>query len=301
MKAWLNHSLHSLCTALDRLARAPLASLFTILVMGVSLSLPAGLYLILANLQRAAGLIHTDTEMSLFLKPEVTAEEARKLAAQLGQRPGLARVRFVHRDEALQQLEAAGLQGVAAGLPDNPLPHTLVLVPRATETVALESLATELRKLPQVEGINLDTDWVRRLAALMDLGRDVVLMLAVLLGLALAAITGNTIRLQIYAQRDEIEVARLIGATDRFIRRPFLYFGALQGLAGGIAAWLLLGLATLRLQESVARLAASYGSQYAIHGLTWQEGALLIAVSTVLGLAGAYFAVGYTLRSLRIP
>lgn len=301
MSAWVDHNLHSLRVAVKRLTDAPLASLFTVLVIAVALSLPAGLYLLLANVQRLAGDAPTEAEISLFLKAEVGAEQGRKLAATLATRPEVQSVRFIDRDEALTQLTAAGLGEVAASLPANPLPHTLVVIARDPAPASLERLREALAKLPEVERVNLDTDWARRLAALLDLGRDIVGMLAILLGLALAAITGNTIRLQIYAQRDEIEVARLIGATDRFIRRPFLYFGAIQGLAGGLAAWLLLAAAALLLQDSVARLAASYGTTFHISGLTGPESAALLGASTLLGLVGAYFAVGYTLRGLDTP
>lgn len=301
MSAWVDHNLHSLRVALKRLTDAPLASLFTVLVIAVALSLPAGLYLLLTNVQRLAGDAPTETEISLFLKAEVGLEQGRKLAATLATRPDVRSVRFIDRDAALARLAAAGLGEVAAGLPANPLPHTLIVIAHDPDPTSLERLREAFSRLPEVERVQLDTDWARRLAALLDLGRDLVAMLAILLGLALAAITANTIRLQIYAQRDEIEVARLIGATDRFIRRPFLYFGALQGLAGGLAAWLLLALAALLVQDSVARLAASYGTVLRISGLTPPEVAALLGASTLLGLAGAYFAVGYTLRGLERP
>lgn len=300
MRAWLIHNLHSLRTAFDRLTGTPLASLFTILVIGVALSLPTGLYLVLANLQKVSGVVDTDTEISLFLKLDTSAEQARTLSNTLQKRADIRAVRLIDREEGLRQLQASGLGDIAAGLPSNPLPHTLLVTPRELGSAELEGLATELAKLQQVDRVSLDAEWARRLSALMGLGRDVVVMLAVLLGLALAAITGNTIRLQIYAQRDEIEVARLIGATDRFIRRSFLYFGAIQGLCGGIAAWLLISIAALLMQDSVSQLAASYGSSFLIAGLTWQESGMLLATSTLLGLLGAYLAVGHTLRSLNI-
>jgi cell division transport system permease protein len=301
MRAWLTHNLHSLRTAFDRLISTPLASLFTILVIGVALSLPTGLYLALANLQKVSGVVDTATEITLFLKLDTRLEQAHALAKDLQRRSDIGAVRFIDREEALRQLQDSGLGDIAAGLPGNPLPHTLLVTPDKQGAAELEGLASELAQLPQVDRVNMDAEWSRRLSALMGLGRDVVVMLAVLLGLALAAITGNTIRLQIYAQRDEIEVARLIGATDRFIRRSFLYFGAIQGLLGGIAAWLLIRIAALLMQNSVSQLAASYGTSFIIAGLTWQESGILLAASTLLGLMGAYLAVGHTMRSLNIP
>lgn len=301
MRAWLAHNLHSLRTALDRLTATPLASLFTILVIGIALSLPAGLYLALANLQKVAGVVDTDPQLTLFLKFDISSDQAQALANTLRKRADIRNVRFIDREDGLRQLKESGLGDIVAGLPSNPLPHALLVIPRAQEKAALERLAAELTNLPQVDRVNLDTEWTQRLSALMSLGRDFVVMLAVLLGLALATITGNTIRLQIYANRDEIEVARLIGATDRFIRRSFLYFGAIQGLLGGLAAWLLTTVAVISLQDSVSQLAASYGASFLIAGLSWQEIGMLLSSSTLLGLLGAYLAVGHTLRSLNIP
>lgn len=301
MRAWLAHNLHSLRTALDRLAATPLASLFTILVIGIALSLPTGLYLALANLQKVAGVVDTDPQVTLFLKFDINSDQAQGLANTLQKRADIRNVRFIDREDGLRQLKESGLGDIAAGLPSNPLPHALLVIPRTQEKAALEHLAAELANLPQVDWVNLDAEWTQRLSALVGLGRDFVVMLAVLLGLALATITGNTIRLQIYANRDEIEVARLIGATDRFIRRSFLYFGAIQGLLGGLAAWLLTTVAVISLQDSVSRLATSYGASFLIAGLSWQETGMLLSSSTLLGLLGAYLAVGHTLRSLNIP
>jgi len=144
----------------------------------------------------------------------------------------------------------------------------------------------------------MDTEWIKRLSALMDLGRDLVFMLSVLLGLALAAITANTIRLQIYAQRDEIEVARLIGATDRFVRRPFLYFGGIQGLAGGVTGGALVALGTRLLERSVEQVATAYGAEFVLSGLDLPTLLALLALSTALGWLGAYFSVGQALRQV---
>jgi cell division transport system permease protein len=242
MKAWLAHHLHSLKIAAQRFSDAPVASLFTVLVIGVAVALPGGLYLVLDNLDRAAGGIKPQAEITVFLKPDQGESQAKALAKELTGQTDIASVLFVSKTEGVLKLESAGLSDIAAGLPDNPLPHALVVSPGDTSPQALDALGGRLRQLPGVERVLMDTDWIKRLAALMGLGHDLVFMLAVMLGLALAAITANTIRLQIYAQRDEIEVARLIGATDRFIRRPFLYFGGIQGLAGGLTGGILVTL-----------------------------------------------------------
>jgi cell division transport system permease protein len=295
MRAWLAHHLHSLKIAAEQFRAAPVATLFTVLVIGVAVSLPAGLYVLLANLERAAGGVKPQAEVTVFFK-EVDEAKARALAASLKKRSEMAEVHFVSKADGIKRLEAAGLAEVAAGLPENPLPHTLVLTPKDTTPAALEALAEQFRANPDIERVLVDTDWIKRLAALMQLGRDLVGMLIVVLGVALAAITANTIRLQIYAQKDEIEVARLIGATDRFIRRPFLYFGGIQGLVGGVTGWLLVLAGGLMLETSVAQVAAAYGSQFHLAALSLPEAALLLLLSTVLGWLGAYFAVGRALR-----
>jgi cell division transport system permease protein len=298
MKAWLAHHLHSLKIAAQRFRDAPLASLFTILVIGVAVAMPAGLYLLLDNLDRAAGGIKPQAEITVFLKADLREAQGRALAGSLAKQAEVASVRFVSKTEGVHKLEAAGLSGIAAGLPDNPLPHALVVTPKDTSAPALEALGGSLRQLEGAERVLMDTDWIKRLAALMGLGHDLVFMLAIVLGLALAAITANTIRLQIYAQRDEIEVARLIGATDRFIRRPFLYFGGIQGLAGGVAGGLLVSLGAYLLDASVERVAAAYGATYALAGLSAVDLLLMVGLSAILGWLGAYFAVGQALRQV---
>lgn len=301
MNAWLTHHAHSLRIALERFRHAPFATLFTVLVIGIAITLPAGLYLVLDNVKQAAAGIEPRAEINVFLRIEVPETEARQLAETVRNWPEVAAARFVSRDEALQRLQKLGLGEITAGLPANPLPHAVAVTARDSDPSALEGLAARLRQQKTVGEISLDGEWARRLNALLGLGGQAVWLLAGLLGLALAAITGNTIRLQIYAQRDEIEVARLIGATDRFIRRPFLYFGGLQGLFGGLAAWGLTALMLTLLQGSVSRLAEAYGSHFILSGLGLLDVAALLAASSLLGLFGAWVAVIHTQRSLDIP
>lgn len=298
MRAWLTHHLHSLKIAAQRFFDAPVASLFTILVIGVAVAMPTGLYLLLSNLDRAAGDIKPQAEITVFLKTELGEAQGKALANTLASQADIASVRFVSKSEGIEKLESAGLSDIAAGLPDNPLPHALVVTPKDTTPPALEALGSRLRQAPEAERVLMDTDWIKRLAALMGLGRDLVFMLSIMLGLALAAITANTIRLQIYAQRDEIEVARLIGATDRFIRRPFLYFGGIQGLAGGLTGSALVGIGAHLLEASVERVASAYGAQFVLGGLSGVDLMLLLGLSAILGWLGAYFAVGQALRQV---
>lgn len=298
MKSWLAQHLHSLKIAGQRFRDTPLATLFTMLVIGVAVALPAGFFVLLGNLERVSGGIKPQAEITVFLKREVSEAQGRALLARLSRNPEVNNARFVAKAEGVRRLEASGLAEIAAGLPENPLPHALVLTPAKQDAAALERLGAMLTGLAETDRVLMDSDWIKRLAALMNLGRELILMLTLILGLALAAITANTIRLQIYAQKDEIEVARLIGATDRFIRRPFLYFGGIQGLAGGLSGWLLVALGGWLAQGSVNRVAAAYGAHFELAGLDLSASLLLLSASALLGWLGAFFAVGQTLRDV---
>lgn len=296
MKTWLENNRHSFGLAVKRMADTPIASLFSILVIGIALSLPAGLYVALDNAGRLAGKLSPKPEISLFLKTSLRQDQGHQLAQQIAGRTEVAKVRFVSRDEGLKHLQDAGLSNLTTGLDENPLPDAIIVTAKDTDAKAMERLAKQLEPLPGVDHLLMDNDWVRRLAALLDFGRDLVWLLAGLLGLALAAITGNTIRLQIYAAREEIEVSRLIGASNRFIRRPFLYFGVLQGLLGGLAGWLLASGGIYVLEGSLDRLALAWNGHLDLHGLGPTEGAILLGISASLGLLGAFLAVGHSLR-----
>lgn len=298
MKAWLEHNLHSLGLAIRTLTITPLASLLSILVIGIALSLPAGLYLALVNLEHLAGGVQTRPDITLFIKTDLDEKRGRKIASQLGRKPGIASVQFVPKTEGLKRLQASGLSDITAGLDQNPLPDAIQLTVKQADAVSMERLNKELRAMPEIEQVLLDQDWAKRLSALLDFGRDLVLLLAGLLGLALAAITGNTIRLQIYATREEIEVSRLIGATDRFIRRPFLYFGAIQGLLGGLAGWSIVTGALWLLQDSLTRIALVWSNPFNLVGLGLLDSAVLLTSATLLGLLGASLAVSHSLAKL---
>lgn len=297
MKAWLAHNSHSIKLATERLLDTPFASLVSVLVIGIAISLPAGLYALFDNAERAAGNFQSKPEITLFLTDSTTAEEGRKVAQELAQRVDLTEARFIDKVEGLKSLEESGLAEITSGLSSNPLPHAIVLTPSQTDPAALDALVQTLHSQPSIDHIASDTDWAKRLAAILTFGQDLVWMLATLLGLALAAVTGNTIRLQIYALREEIIVSRLIGATDRFIRRPFLYFGLIQGLLGGFAGWIMVSGGLNILEGNVSRLAAAYGTTFQLTGLGLSGSLSLLGIAGLLGLAGAYVAVSHTLRS----
>jgi cell division transport system permease protein len=295
MNVWLRHQKAALRGALTRLAGQPFASLLTAVAMGVAISLPAGLYLALDNLGRLAGGLPAQPEISLFIADDASTAQKAALAARLRQ-ADIAQARHVDKDTALAELSAAqDLADVAAGLPGNPLPDAWIVQPRDVSRAALGRLTDELGALPGVAEARLDSQWAERLAAALELGRMGVWLLAALFAIALVAISGNAIRAQVLARRDEIQVSRLIGATDRYIRRPFLYLGALQGLFGGLASVGVLAGAGWLLQEPVAHLAGLYGSGFHLAPLAPSEWAVLLGLPALFGWLGAWLSVSRAL------
>ena len=296
---WLRQQYRASLAALRQLATHPVATVLTTLAIGVAISLPSGLYLILSNLDRLAGDLPAQPEISLYLDTDIAPAARDAIAARIQRHPGLAMQRFVPRDEALEALaQSQNLDDIIAGLETNPLPDAWVIRPTVTTPERMTQLQAEFRQLPGVEQVHVDSAWAQRLHAALDLGRTMVVLLAVLLGIAMVAISGNAIRALILAKRDEIEVSRLIGATDRYIRRPFLFLGGLQGLLGGLAATGVLAGAGLLLEPYVARLAALYGSQYQLWPPTLLEISIALGVTTLLGWLGAWFTVARTFHQV---
>ena len=286
-------------TVLRRMFASPLAGLLNILVIGIALSLPAGMYTLLQNAQGLVAQLSGTPQISLFLAMDAKADDIDRLRKQLVQHPAIERAEFVSRAQALEQLkQSTGLADVIGGLNQNPLPDAFAVYPKPSDAPTLDKLRDELAKLPKVEQAQLDSAWAYKLEALLKFGRMAVLILASLLSLALIAVTFNTIRLQILTQRDEIEVAKLIGATNGFIRRPFLYFGAIQGLLGGIAAWLIVTASLLLLNQQLGALAQLYASQFTLHPLSAGDSLSLLLFSVYLGWLGAWLSVARHLSQI---
>lgn len=291
----------TLTGTLRRFARTPFATLVTVSVIGIALSLPAGLYLLLSNLGQASNALEAQPQISLFLKLDAGKEAQRQIESQLKSHTAIKTFRFVGRDQALKELSAKnGLGDLAAGLPHNPLPDAYIITARESDAAGLDKLRIEVSQWPAVETAELDSAWVRRLNAMLDLGRQLTFMLAALLAFGLIAGMGNIIRLQILTRQEEIEVSKLIGATDRFIRLPFLYHGALQGLFGGLAAWAIIAISAQMLNLSVSRLTSLYGSGFQLEGLAQGDVAALLGFSAILGWIGAYLAVSHFLRHFQL-
>ncbi len=277
---------------LQRLLLSPNATLLNILIIGIALSLPVGGYVLLKSVQSLAAQVTGTPQISVFLATGTGASEIEHISDKLKQHAAIKRVEFVSREAALKQLQrSTGLTDVISNLSQNPLPDAFIVYPKTTDAAALEALRDELRTLPRFEHVQLDSAWVHKLEALLDFGRLAVVILAALLSIALIAITFNTIRLQILTRREEIEVAKLIGATDAFIRRPFLYFGLTQGLLGGIAAWLLVSGSLLLLNHNLTDLAQLYASDFSLQPLSLADSLTLLGFSAYLGWLGTWFSV----------
>ena len=291
MMNWLYLHLRAIGHALGRLAGQPLGTLLSALVVGIALSLPGGGYLLLDNVSSLVRGVSGTPEISVFLAVDAGAADVAAIEQRLKAEPGLASYRFVPRDEGLRQLEAAGLGDVLGGLKSNPLPDAFVIAPRGENPAVFAELATRMQAWPKVAHVQLDSAWVERLHALLGLGRSAVLILAGLLGFALIIVTFNTIRLQILTQRQEIAVSRLLGATDPFIRRPFYWFGGLQGALGGLVALGTIWLGVQALGQPVARLAETYGAVFQLSGPDWRAALAIVAFAALLGWLGAVISV----------
>lgn len=292
MKGWLLHHRQAAEQALRRLAATPLNTLLGALVVGIALALPAGGEMLLANFQRLAQRIAATPQISVFMALDATRKDAAEIESRLRKHARTREVHFVPREDTLKRLKSSdGLGEVIESLPRNPFPDAFVVVPIPEAPEELERMRGEFAEYPKVEHVQLDSAWVKKLDALLRLTRLAVALLAAVLGVALVAVTFNTIRLQILTQRDEMEVSRLLGATDAYIRRPFLYFGALQGLAGGLVAWLAVLGATFLLRGPVGEVARLYGIEFSMHILPFPDTALLFGLAALLGWLGAWLSL----------
>jgi cell division transport system permease protein len=297
MRTWLRHHRQSLAATLARLARQPGATLLNVAAIGVALALPLGAYTLLDNGRSLARHVGGDPQMSVFLAQDASRADAEKVAAELKRAAGVRAVRFVPRDEALAELKRAeGVGELAAALKSNPLPDAYVVDLVPGQAPAAEALAARLREFPKVAQVQLDATWIKRLDALLGLGRTAVAVLTAFLATGLVAVTFNTVRLQIVTQAAEIEVSRLVGATDGYIRRPFLYLGGLLGLLGGVAAILAVAGSVSALNGDVGRLATSYGSDFRLGLPGPADLASVLCFAGALGWAGAWLSVSRHLR-----
>ena len=292
MNTWLSHHWHAFFLALLRLVGSPLASLLNIIVIGVAFSLPAGVYMLIGNVQSFSGQLSGAPQLSVFLKLGTSKGAIEKLESHLRQHPQIASFRFLSKDKALEQLKQKNwIADAVNSLTRNPLPDAFIIDAKSISPESLNRLRTEMLKWPDSKHVQLDSDWMERLSALLKLGKIGLLILTALLSFALIVVTFNTIRLQILTKRDEIEVSKLIGATSNFIRRPFLYFGAIQGVAGGAIAWLIVALVINLINNELTNLVQLYAVDFQLHHISFEDSISLLLFSSWLGWAGSWLSV----------
>lgn len=297
---WVSSHASTAIGALGRLARQPFSSLMIILVIAVTLALPAAINLVVKNARTVSGSWDNALDFSVFLEAQVSLSEAEALARLIGQRADIETVELITADDALAEFKRqSGFAEALDQLPDNPLPHTLVVRPSAGNTSAsLILLQEEIGNLPESDYVQVDTEWVQRFHAILDIVRQAIAIGAALLAVAIVVIIANTIRLDIENRREEIEVTKLIGATNGFVRRPFLWTGFWYGLLGGLMALALVQYGLYLLEGPVARLSGLYQSNIAVVSLDLREGAIIIGIGVFLGLFASWFTAARHMRRI---
>lgn len=301
LRAYAKVHAQALIFSLGRISRNPLSSFMTIAVIAIALAMPSGLHLLLKNFQGVSAGWDNAAQISLFLQQDITTDGVEKLRTDLLAMPAVDQVNVITPQQALKEFRRLSDFGDALkALDDNPFPTVMLVEPTLAHSApaAAQALVERLRTLPGVDVAQLDMEWVERWYALMEIGKRAVLILAVLLAMAVLLIIGNTIRLAIQSRRDEIEVQKLIGASDAFIRRPFLYSGFWHGLFGAILAWILVNVSLLMLNGPVQRLSLLYDGNFRLQSLNLGTSVLLILMGILLGYGGARIAVGRHLRDI---
>ena len=299
ISAYLLHHLQSLRFSLGKIYQAPATTIMTVAVIGITLSLPGGFYLFLKNLDAMSGDFRSSSQISLYLDLKISEKQARSLEKQIQKMDTVESTRFISRDSALEDFrQDSGFGKSIDTLSSNPLPHTLIVEPGAADTFAVRNLLNQLQALPEVKIAKLDTEWLERLYTIIEIAKRSVVIITILFACAVLLIIGNTIRLDIQNRYQEIIVTKLIGATNAYIRRPFLYGGVWYGLLGGIISWLIVEIGYLAISGPLERLNLLYKSDMNLITFSFHDFIILIASSTLLGLAGSWIAVARHLNQI---
>lgn len=290
----------ALFSAWQRMLKSRTATIMTVFVIGIALALPAALKVFMSNAQQFNRGLDQQAQITVFLKSAVHGERASRLVSKLHTRDDIKSLEYVAADDAFNEFKRlSGFGDALEGLKRNPLPGLLIIYPAQQSTTdGLDQLVEELRDMPETDTLQLDREWLQRLFAILDLLRQGTLLITIFLIIAVIMVVGNTIRLMSQSYQDEIEVNKLVGATDGFVRRPFLYTGALYGLAGGIIAWLLISLSIAWLSPALSHISSLYHGAFEISGLSLDDSLTLILTGLILGYGGSWIAVGRFLREL---
>ena len=296
MNRWLNSHLQTLKQVVARWRQHLFSNLLISLTIAVTLALPVIVYLVLTSFSHLTSTIQSDSHISVFLSSSATPTTIDSIHNILTTKEMIAQFHFVPKAEALKQLMMdSNNSNIISTLPENPLPDAFFIEPKSLASEAIKQLKNELAQLDGVEAVQVDDAWLKRLSYLLTLGQKALLVLASLLGFALFMVIGNTIRMQILTQQEEIEVSQLIGATHRFIRRPFLYAGAIYGFVGALFALIISTAVIALFNLSISALATAYQSDFSLR-LPSLEVTLITCLTAIgIGLFSAYFAVAKSL------
>jgi cell division transport system permease protein len=299
ISAYLLHHLKSLLFSLDKIYQAPTTTIMTVAVIGITLSLPGGFYLFLKNIDAISGDFRSSSQIGLYLDLDISEKQARALEKQIAKMENVTSTRFISRESSLEEFrQNSGFGKSIDTLSSNPLPHTIIVEPDEADTFTVRNLLNSLQAMPEVEIAKLDTEWLERLYTIIEIAKRSVIIITILFAFAVLLIIGNTIRLDIQNRYQEIIVTKLIGATDAFIRRPFLYGGVWYGLLGGIISWLIVELGYLAISGPLERLNLLYQSDMNLITFSFHDFIILITSSTLLGLAGSWIAVARHLNQI---
>jgi len=301
-RGYKSHHRATLSDSLTKMLREPMQTLMTVLVIAIALTLPAALYLTVENVKALGSNFESSAQITVYVKRQANSTAIETLAGQLDAMPGVISVSFISAEQALLEFKAlSGFGSALRYLEDNPLPAVFLVQPLVTDQASLaqaEIIIAGIRELPTVDAVQIDMGWLQRLHSLIEMGQKLVLALGVTLGLGVLLVIGNTIRLSIQSRRDEIIVIKLVGGTNSYVRRPFLYTGLLLGLLGALIASIMLFSCLMWLSSSVETLANLYQSQYRLEGLGFLGFLALMLLGATLGSGGAWFAVSRHLRDI---
>ena len=298
--AYLLHHLQSLIFSLNKIYESPATTIMTVAVIGITLSLPSGFYVFLKNVDAMSGDFRSTTQITLYLTLKTDDTGAKELRSQIENMPEVQSTEFISRQEALETFrQSSGFGKSIDTLASNPLPHTIIVQPvESLDTFEVKNLLNALQANPEVDIAKLDTEWLERLYTILEIAQRSVAIITVLFAFAVLLIIGNTIRLDIQNRYQEIIVTKLIGATNAFIRRPFLYGGIWYGLFGGITAWIIVELGFLAISGPLNQLQLLYQSDHVFVTFTMQDFGILLLSSTLLGLSGSWIAVARHLNQI---
>jgi len=300
MAAYFLHHIQSLVFSLGKIYAAPATTIMTVAVIGITLSLPGGFYLFLKNIEAMSGDFRSSTQITLYLDIKLTEKKARALEAAVANTADVGDTQFISRQASLEAFrQTSGFGKSIDTLASNPLPHTIVVEPViSADTFAVKNLLNSLQALPGVEIAKLDTEWLERLYTILEIAKRSVAIITLLFAFAVLLIIGNTIRLDIQNRYQEIIVTKLIGATNAFIRRPFLYGGLWYGLFGGLISWLIVEIGYIAISGPLNKLNLLYQADLVLITFSFQDFIILISSSTLLGLTGSWIAVARHLNQI---